>query len=90
MQTTTSTRTRAARPRQAARTSEITGLSRITDELTAVLNYRVDRATVGRWFTIGVRDHKIAGRRVGNRWVTTHAALEAFARASGALPEGDR
>ena len=86
MNSTAKTRSRRATG-QAAR-EEILGLSAITDVLGDVLRHRPDRATVARWLAVGVRGHRIAARRIGHRWATTRNALEAFARASGALPEG--
>ena len=89
MTTSYSTPSRRA-PRQAAADHEFLGLSAITIALAAILHYRPDRATVGRWLAVGVRGHRIAGRRIGHRWATTRAALTAWAIASGAIPEGDR
>ena len=76
-------------PRQAPPDLQLTGLSAIARALAALVGHPIDRSTVARWMAPrGIRGHRIAGRRVGNRWVTDRAALVAFARESGALREG--
>ena len=86
MSNTTHTRTARA-PRQAAPAAYLVGLPAITAALAEIMGHRPDRATVGRWLAVGVRTHRIAGRRLGHRWATTHAALVEWARASGAIGE---
>ena len=49
-------------PRQAA-LGELIGLQAITDALADVIRFRPDNA---RWLAVGVRGHRIAGRRLGH------------------------
>lgn len=84
----TKNKTNFGSAKQTAPRHEFSGLHNIAGGLAAIVGYPVDPATAHRWLTRGIRGHVIGGRRVGRRWLCTQAALEAFARASGALPEG--
>lgn len=86
---TTQRATSARRRHHAPHGDELIGLDNITAAVRAAVGYDVDRATVGRWLARGVRGFRIEGRRIGQRWATTRAAIETWARASGALPEGE-
>jgi hypothetical protein len=71
-------------PRQAV-PGELIGLQAITDALAEIIGFRSDNATTCRWLAVGVRGHRIAGRRLGRRWACTRSALVAWARESGAI-----
>ena len=87
MNPTDPTSARAAN--QAEPDAKFEGLQQITSALAEVIGYRVDLTTTYRWMRHGIRGHRLAGRRVGRRWLCSKSAMEAFARASGALPEGE-